>query len=66
MNPGLNVALFYVSVAALAVGLMRTARAAVERKVGDRAGLAIAACGVLGLLGAVVAFVTGPRTVLPF
>lgn len=66
VNEGLNATIFYVSVAALVGGMVRTLRASIERNARDRAGIVIAACGAAGLIVAIVAFVTGPKTLLPF
>ncbi len=66
MNEGATAALFYVSVAALVGGMIRTLRASIERNARDRLGLAVAGCGALGLVVAVIAFVSGPKSVLPF
>jgi len=66
VNEGVDAAIFYVSVAALAIGMVRSLRASIERQVRDRIGMLLAGAGVAGLIIAVIAFVTGPRTVLPF
>ncbi len=66
MNEGVDAAIFYVSVAALVAGMIRTLRASVERKTRDRGGIAIALGGAVGLIVAVIAFLTGPKGVLPF
>ncbi len=57
---------FYLSAAAFVGGMIRALRASVERNVRDRLGIALAAGGLLGLAFAAVAFVTGPKTMLPF
>jgi hypothetical protein len=66
VNAGVNAVVFYVSAAALVGGLIRTLRASIERNARDRLGIALASAGLLGLVVAVVAFVTGPKTMLPF
>ena len=58
---------FYLSVAALVVGAMLSARRAIERLPGrSTTGFALVGLGVVGIAIAVVVFATGPRTVLPF
>ncbi len=66
MPPGADAAIFYVSVAALVVGCIRTVRASVERGTRDRVGVILAVAGGVGLLVAVIAFIAGPKSVLPF
>ena len=59
---------FYLGVAALAVGAMLAARGAIERRGAgvDRRGLLLVVLGLAGIVTAVVVFATGPRGVLPF
>ena len=66
MSPGFEATLFYVSVAVFAGGIVRIVRASIERHVRDGLGLAIAVGGGVGLIVTVIAFVTGPKTLLPF
>ena len=59
---------FYLGVAALAVGAIIAARGAVERRGAsiDRRAIVLIALGFVGIVSAVVVFATGPRNVLPF
>jgi hypothetical protein len=66
MNAGATAALFYLSVAALVGGTIRSVRSSVERRERDRAGIIVAAAGGLGLLAAIAAFALGPKDALPF
>ena len=66
MSAGLTAAIFYLSVAALVGGTIRSLRSSVERNERDRPGIILAAAGGRGLLVAIVAFATGPKNVLPF
>jgi hypothetical protein len=58
--------IFYVSIVAIVVGLIRTVRASIERQARDPLGITIAGVGAAGLVVAVIAFVTGPKHMLPF
>lgn len=66
MNEGVVAALFYMSVAFLVVGLIRALRASVERNVRDVPAMVLAGVGVVGLAIGVVAYLHGPRTMIPF
>lgn len=66
MNEGVVAFLFYLSVAALVVGLIRALRASIERHVRDIPALMLAGAGAIGLIVAVVFFVNGAKGVLPF
>ena len=66
MNEGLNAAIFYLSATALVAGTIRTLRASVERNARDRTGVALTIVGGLGFAVAIIAFLTGPKRVLPF
>ena len=66
LNEGVDAAVFYLSVAALIGGVIRALRASVERNVRDRVGIVLAAGGLCGLIVAVVLFLNGQKTVLPF
>lgn len=66
MNEGATAAIFYVSIGALVFGLIRALRASVERHVRDLPGIVVAALGAVGLIVAVIAFLNGPRGMLPF
>lgn len=66
MNESIVAALFYVSIGLLVVGLIRALRASVERNTRDTRMIVVAVIGGLGLLVAVILYLNGPRTMIPF
>jgi predicted membrane channel-forming protein YqfA (hemolysin III family) len=66
MNESVVASLFYVSIGLLVFGLIRALRASVERKVRDVRSIVLAAIGGVGLLVAVILYLNGPRTMIPF
>jgi uncharacterized membrane protein HdeD (DUF308 family) len=57
---------FYVGLLALIVGVIRIARARLERRRPDPFGMTIAAAGALVLVAAMLLYLSGPRRMLPF
>ena len=65
METGATLA-FYVGLLASIVGVVRIARARLERRRPDPFGTAIAAAGALVLVVAMLLYLSGPRRMLPF
>ena len=57
---------FYVGLLASIVGVIRVARARLERRRPDPFGMGIAAAGALVLVVALLIYLSGPRRMLPF
>ena len=66
MNESVVAGLFYLSIGLLVFGLIRVLRASVERKVRDVPSIVVAGIGGAGLLVAVILYLNGPRTMIPF